>query len=56
MEDGRSTTIFYYCSVYHQSGLQRNSFSKLLDIHSFDTLKCAANFVISFELYDGFID
>ena len=28
-EDGRSMTSFYYCSVNHQSGLQRNTFSKL---------------------------
>ena len=28
-EDGRSMTTFYYCSVNHQSGLQRNTFSKL---------------------------
>ena len=36
-------TTFYYYSVNHQSGLQRN------------TSKCAANYVISFEVYDGFI-
>ena len=28
-EDGRSMTTFYYYSVNHQSGLQRNTFSKL---------------------------
>ena len=28
-ENGRSMTTFYYCSVNHQSGLQRNTFSKL---------------------------
>ena len=28
-KDGRSMTTFYYCSVNHQSGLQRNKFSKL---------------------------
>ena len=28
-EDGRSMTIFYYCSVNHQSGLQSNTFLKL---------------------------
>ena len=28
-EDGRSMTTFYYCSINHQSGLQRNTFSKL---------------------------
>ena len=27
-EDGRSMTTFYYYSVNHQSGLQRNTFSK----------------------------
>ena len=27
-EDRRSMTTFYYCSVNHQSGLQRNTFSK----------------------------
>ena len=29
MENGRSVTTFHYCSVNHQSGLQRNTFSKL---------------------------
>ena len=28
-KDGRSMTTFYYCSVTHQSGLRRNTFSKL---------------------------
>ena len=28
-EDRRSMTTFYYCSVNHQSGLQRNTFSKV---------------------------
>ena len=28
-EDGRSMTAFYYYSVNHQSGLQRNIFMKL---------------------------
>ena len=32
-EDGRSMTTFYYYSVNHQSGLQRNIFSKLSYIH-----------------------
>ena len=27
-EDGRSMTTFHYYSVNHQSGLQRNTFSK----------------------------
>ena len=31
-EDGRSMTTFYYYSVNHQSGLQRNTFSKLSHI------------------------
>jgi hypothetical protein len=53
-EDGRSMTTFYYYSVNHQSGLQRNTFSKLSYI-SFYTSKCAPNYVISFEVYDGFI-
>ena len=53
-EDGRSMTTFYYYSVNHQSGLQRNRFSKLSYIF-FNTLKCAANYVISFEVCDGFI-
>ena len=43
-EDGRSMTAFYHYSVNHPSGLQRNTFSK-----------CAANYVISFEVQDGFI-
>ena len=45
---------FYYCSVNHQSGLQSNTFSKLLH-NIFNTSKCATNYVISFEVYDGFI-
>ena len=53
-EDRRFMTTFYYCSVNHQSGLQRNTFSKLSYIF-FNTSKCAANYVISFEVYDGFI-
>ena len=48
MEDGRSMTTFYHCSVNHQS-----SFSKLSYI--FNTSKCAVNYVISFKVYDGFI-
>ena len=43
-----------YCSVNHQSGLPKNTFSKLLYIF-FNILKCAANYVIWFEVYDGFI-
>ena len=31
-EDGRSMATFYCCTVNHQSGLQRNTFSKLLYI------------------------
>ena len=50
MEDGRSKTTFYYYSV--KSGLQRNEFSKLSYIF-FNTSKCAANYVISFEVYNG---
>jgi hypothetical protein len=53
-EKERSMTTFYYCSVNHQSGLQRNTFSKLSYIF-FNTSKCVANYVISFELYDDFI-
>ena len=53
-EDGRSMTTFYYYTVNHQSGLQRNTFSKLSYIF-FNTSKCAANYVISIEVYDGFI-
>ena len=48
-EDGRSMTTFYHCTVNHQS-----SFSKLSYI--FNTSKCATNYVILFEIYDGFID
>ena len=32
MEDGRSMTTFYYCSVNHQSVLQRNTFSAIIAI------------------------
>ena len=53
MEEGRSMTTFYYNPVNHQSGLQRNTFSKLS--YFFNTSKCVANYVISFEVYDGFI-
>ena len=53
-EDGRSMTTFYYCSVNDQSGLQSiNTFSKLSCF--FNVSKCAANYVIWFEVYDGFI-
>ena len=52
-EDGRSMTTFYYYSVNHQCGLQNNKFSKLS--HFLNTSKCAANYVISIEVYDGFI-
>ena len=48
MEDGRSMTTFYYYSVNPQSGLQRNTFSKLSYIF-FNTSKCATNFVIQFD-------
>ena len=48
-EDRRSMTTFYY--YYHQSGLQSNIFSK----SSYHISKCAANHVISIEVYDGFI-
>ena len=51
-EDGRSMIDFYYCFGNHQSGLQSNTFSKLSYIF---TSKCAKNYVISFEVYDGFI-
>ena len=53
-EDGRSMITFYYCSGNNQSGLQRSTFSKLFYIF-FNTSKYAANYVISFEVYDGFI-
>ena len=53
-EDERSMTTFYYCSVNHQSGLQSNIFSKK-SYRFFNTLKCAANYVFSFEVYDCFI-
>ena len=55
-EDGRSMTTFYYYSVNHQSGLQRNTFSKLSYIFLIHTSKCATNYVISFKVYEGFID
>ena len=47
-------TTFYYCSVNHQSGLESNTFSKSSN-NFFNTSKCARNYVISFEVYDGFI-
>ena len=46
---------FYYYSVNHQSGFQRNTFSKLSYIFLICTSKCAANYAISFEVYDGLI-
>ena len=52
-EEGRSMTTFHYCSVNHQSGLQGNKFSKY--IFSICTPKYVANYVISFEVYDGFL-
>ena len=53
-EEERSMTTFYYCSVNHQSGLQRKNIFKII-IYFFNTSKCAANYVISFAVYDGFI-
>ena len=53
-EDGRSVTGFDYYSVNHQSGIQRNTFSKSTYIF-FNTSKYATNSVIQFEAYDGFI-
>ena len=50
MEDGRSMTTLYYYSVNHQSGLQRNTYHIF-----FNKSKCDENYVISFEVYDGFI-
>ena len=47
-------TAFYYYFVNHQSGLQRNTFSK--SSFFFDRTKYAINYVISSEVYDGFID
>ena len=55
MEDKRSMMTFYHCSVNHKSGLPSNTFSKSSYIFSISTSKCAANYVISFEVYDGFI-
>jgi hypothetical protein len=49
MEDGRFMTSFYYCSINHQSGLQINYHL------SFNTSKCASNYVISYAVYDGSI-
>ena len=46
-------TTFYYYSVNHQSGLGKHIFKII--IYFFNTLKCAANYVILFEVYDGFI-
>ena len=48
MEDGRSLTTFYYCLVYRETHFQ--------NYHMFfNKSKCATNYVISFEIYDGFI-
>ena len=55
MEDGRSMTTFYHCYVNHQSRLQSNTFSKLSYIFLICTSKCAADYVIWFEVYDDFI-
>ena len=52
-EDRRSITNFDYCSLNNQSGLQINTFLKLS--YFFNTSKCAASNLISYELYDGFI-
>ena len=53
-EDRRSMTTFYYCSVNHQSGLQKKKHFQNYQIF-LDTSKCAVNYVISIEVYDGFI-
>ena len=47
-------TSFYYCSVNHQSGLKSNTFS-ISSFIFFNTSKCATNYVILFEIYDGFV-
>ena len=52
-KDGRSLITFHFFSVKHQSGLQRNTFLNIS--YLFSTSKCASNYVISFEIYDGFI-
>ena len=54
-EDGRSTATFYYYSVNHQSGLQRNTFSKLSYVFLIHQNVPATNYVNSFEVYDVFI-
>ena len=54
MEDRRSMTTFYYYSVNHQSGNTDKHIFKII-IYFFNTLKCAANYVIPFKIYDGFI-
>ena len=52
-KDGRSMTTFYYYSVNHHLVYRETHFQ---NYHIFFyTSKCAANYVISFEVYDGFI-
>ena len=53
-EDGRSMTTFYYYSVKIINLVYRDTCFQNYHIF-FNTSKCAANYVISFEVYDGFI-
>ena len=52
MEDGRSMTTFYRgkSSIW----FTEQHIFKII-IYSFNTSKCAANYAILFEVYDGFI-
>ena len=54
MEDGMSMTTFYYYSVKSSIWFTDKHIFKII-IYFFNTSKCAANYIISFEVYCGFI-
>ena len=51
MEDGMSMTTFYYYSVKSSIWFTDKHIFKII-IYFFNTSKCAANYIISFEAYD----
>ena len=53
-EDGRTLTTFYYCPVKSSFQFTEKHIFKIV-IYPFNTSKSDANYVTSFELYDGFI-
>ena len=54
-EDGRSMTTFYFCILCKSSIWFTEKHIFKIIIYFFNKSKCAANYVISFEVYDNFI-